>query len=374
MPYSRFATVPACQHKPGAPEPPGRTTIERPSESPAGPLPAPRATPDHETPVKSSENRPRPTGAGVGPIEILFNPRSGAHDQAQAHACIAAVLAASGRDYRFVPIERPEAIGKLARSLGERARECDGAVVAAGGDGTINAVAQAVLGSGCAFGVLPQGTFNYFSRAHHIPFDTSEALQVLLSEQPQAVQVGLVNDRVFLVNASLGLYPQLLEERENWKHYLGRNRFVAFVAAFFTLMGGYRTLRLQVSTPQVQRKLRTPTLFVGNNALQMEQLGLPLAQDIDRGELAAIVLKPVRRLAMLGLLLRGALGQLGTSGRLLSFPVTRLDVTTAWPFRGRRIKVATDGEIRWLQLPLDFRVSPQPLFLIRPPAAEREPS
>ena len=315
-----------------------------------------------------------PANSADTALFVIFNPGSGAEDIAAQRRRIEEGCAAAGRTLHLLTVDSTQQLDALIAEAVAAARACDGIVVAAGGDGTINAVAQAVLGSGCAFGVLPQGTFNYFSRAHHIPFDTSEALQVLLSEQPQAVQVGLVNDRVFLVNASLGLYPQLLEERENWKHYLGRNRFVAFVAAFFTLMGGYRTLRLQVSTPQVQRKLRTPTLFVGNNALQMEQLGLPLAQDIDRGELAAIVLKPVRRLAMLGLLLRGALGQLGTSGRLLSFPVTRLDVTTAWPFRGRRIKVATDGEIRWLQLPLDFRVSPQPLFLIRPPAAEREPS
>jgi diacylglycerol kinase family enzyme len=184
----------------------------------------------------------------------------------------------------------------------------------------------------------------------------------------------MLNDKVFLVNASLGLYPKLLEERENWKHYLGRNRVVAFVAALVTLMGGYRTLRLQITTRDAQRKLRTPTLFVGNNALQMEQLGLPLAQHIDNGELAAIVLKPLRRAAMLALLLRGALGQLGRSDRLLNFPVEELEVSTAWPFRSRRIKVATDGEIFWLQLPLKFRVSPQPLHLIRPiePAPERK--
>jgi diacylglycerol kinase family enzyme len=305
---------------------------------------------------------------------IVFNVGSGAGEAADVRTAIENGCAAAGRELHLMRVDDPQRLGAIAAEAVTRAQGCGGIVVAAGGDGTINAVAQAVLGSGCAFGVLPQGTFNYFSRTHNIPFDTAQALQVLLHEQPQDVQVGLVNDRVFLVNASLGLYPKLLEERENWKHHLGRNRVVAFASAFTTLMGGYRSLRLHIAAQGAPRKLRTPTLFVGNNALQMEQLGFSLAQDIDNGELAAIVLKPVGRVAMLGLLLRGALAQLGRSERILHFPFQKLVVNPAWPMRTRRMKVATDGEITWLQMPLEFRVAPQPLRLIRPakPAPERQ--
>ena len=116
----------------------------------------------------------------------------------------------------------------------------------------------------------------------------------------------------------------------------------------------------------MQRKTRTPMLFVGNNALQMQQLGLPMAQAIEQGELAGIVLRPGNLMAMLGLVLRGALGQLGDSNAVLSVSFKHLVVNTAWPFRARRIKVATDGEIIKLSLPLTFRVAPQPLLLIRP--------
>lgn len=297
---------------------------------------------------------------------IVFNVGSGAGKAAEVRTTIETGCAAAGRELHLMSVDDPQRLGAIAAEAVKRAQDCGGIVVAAGGDGTINAVAQAVLPSGCAFGVLPQGTFNYFSRTHNIPFDTAQALQVLLHEAPQDVQVGLVNDRVFLVNASLGLYPKLLEERENWKHHLGRNRVVAFASAFATLMGSYRSLRLSIAAQGKPRKLRTPTLFVGNNALQMEQLGFALAQDINNGELAAIVLKPVGRVAMLGLLLRGALGQLGKSDRVLSFPFRSLLVNPAWPLRTSRIKVATDGEVTWLQLPLEFRVAPQPLRLIRP--------
>jgi hypothetical protein len=90
-------------------------------------------------------------------------------------------------------------------------------VVAAGGDGTINTVAHEAVRQGCLFGVLPQGTFNYFGRTHGIPEDLAEAVRALLRARVTPVQVGMVNDRIFLVNASVGLYPQLLEAREHDK-------------------------------------------------------------------------------------------------------------------------------------------------------------
>ena len=50
------------------------------------------------------------------------------------------------------------------------------------------------------------------------------------------MQVGLLNDRPFLVNASLGLYPQLLEDREAFKQKFGRSRLVALWSGLVTLM------------------------------------------------------------------------------------------------------------------------------------------
>jgi diacylglycerol kinase family enzyme len=189
------------------------------------------------------------------------------------------------------------------------------------------------------------------------------------------VQVGLVGERVFLVNASLGLYPQLLEDREAWKRQFGRSRLVALGAGLVTLLRGHRSLRLRVEAQGQERELRTPTLFVGNNALQLEQLGFPEARAVDAGRLAAIALHPVGRLAMLGLLWRGAFGRLGEADEVIHIATRQLTVRpgrrlVAW--RSHRIKVATDGEVAWMRLPLTFRVAPQTLDLLRPPAPAPE--
>ena len=312
---------------------------------------------------------PPPTGAAAPPLFIVFNVGSGHGDAAATRAVITEACADAGRALHWLVVDDPKRISSVAIEAVRLAREVSGIVVAAGGDGTINAVAQATLGSGCAFGVLPQGTFNYFSRTHGIPADTASAMQVLLHAAAAPVQVGLVNEQLFLVNASLGLYPKLLEDREAWKQQLGRSRLVAFGAGLLTMLRGARSLRLHIEVQGQMRDVRTPTLFVGNNGLQLAQLGFPEAQAVGHGELAAIMLRPVGRLRILALVLRGALGQLGNADQVLSFAFRELVVRRARGFGRRRVKVATDGEISWQTQPLTFRVSPEPLLLIRPAAS-----
>ena len=303
------------------------------------------------------------------PLVVVFNLGSG-HGQAEhVRRVLQQGCAAAGRRLELLEVPDPRKLQAVAHQAVSLAQTCGGVVVAAGGDGTINTVAHAALGSGCTFGVLPQGTFNYFGRAHGIPEDTAEALKVLLSGHRQPVQVGWVNGRVFLVNASLGLYPKLLEDREAWKRQFGRSRVVALGAGLATLLRGHRSLRLRVEAQGQERELRTPTIFVGINALQLQQLGFPEAQAVHDGQLAAIALRPVGRLTLLGLLLRGALGRLAEAEDVVHLATPRLTVRPGRRlglFPNRRMKVATDGEVHWMNWPITFQVAQDSLNLLKP--------
>jgi diacylglycerol kinase family enzyme len=297
------------------------------------------------------------------PFFIVLNAGSGKRDTEATEATIRGVLEQAGRRYDLARIDHPRELPRLAERAVQLAQQQQGAVVVAGGDGTINAVAQAALTSGLPFGVLPQGTFNYFSRAHGIPAETATATRLLLEATVRWVQVGLLNDRVFLVNASLGLYPQLLEEREAYKQKYGRSRLVALGAGVLTLLRTHRQLVLRLEHESQSRVLRTPTLVVGNNALQLEQVGIPHAEALQQGQLVAMAVRPIGTLALFGLLYRGALGQLGDTDNIVSFAFDRLTVR---PYRRRRIKVAMDGEVTWLRTPLVFQVAPHALPLLVP--------
>ena len=275
------------------------------------------------------------------------------------------ILAGRQRRHEFFVIHDP---GQL-RSLTERAAEAavreNGVLVAAGGDGTINAVAGAALASERPFGIVPQGTFNYTPRSHGIPLDLREATLALLDSELAPAQVGLVNEHVFLVNASVGLYPELLEQREADKRRYGRYKSVAFWSGLRALAQHHRQLSLEIELDREREVVRTPALFVGNNALQLERVGLPQAEELEGRRLAGVLVKPVSTSSLFWLALRGALGQLGGAERVRVFAFRRLVVRPRQRFT-QALKVATDGEVRWLEPPLTFSISPRDLLLLRP--------
>jgi diacylglycerol kinase family enzyme len=311
---------------------------------------------------------PSPAPRAEPPLFVVINAGSGRGDADAARALIARVFEEAGRRHVFLPVRPGERIAAAAREAVRRATQESGVVVAAGGDGTINAVAQEVHGSGCCFGILPQGTFNYFGREHGIPQETEAAARALLRAQPSAVQVGKVNGRVFLVNASLGLYRKLLEDREVAKSQLGRSRVVAMFAGLLTLVRERHQLRLTIEVGSQVHQLRTPSLFVGNNRLQFDRLGLPEGEALERGCLGAILVRAIGTWSMLGLALRGALGRLNEADNIVSFPVRRLIVH---PHGHRYIKVAADGEVQRMAAPLEFRVATEPLMLMLPAEEDR---
>lgn len=314
-----------------------------------------------------------PTLDPAAPIQFVVNSAAGSSDAETKRAVIESVLQAQGRrgELHFCA---PAELAAAARDAARRASSTRAAVVAVGGDGTLNTVAQAAHAAGCPMGVVPQGTFNYFARTHGIPTDAAEAVRLLLHAAPLPVQVAGINDRVFLVNASLGLYPELLEDREAYKARFGRSRWVAFMAACATLLRAQQRLRLHIETGATVRDLQTLTLFASNNRLQLQQLGAEpvdsLAGTPGDGSMAALVLRPIGTLSMLGLMLRGAMGRLGEAAGVESFEFEHLVVRPTLPLGRRRVKVAFDGEVTLMRPPLDFRVLAEPLYLLKPPRGE----
>lgn len=315
------------------------------------------------------------TPSSNAPLLVLLNAGAGRHAADDPAEVIRHALEAAGRAFRIIELQPDGTLNQQIRSAVQQACAEGAIVVAAGGDGTISSVANAVAGTGCPLGVIPEGTFNYFCRAYGISSDTAEAVQQLLDGVTKPVQAGRVNGLLFLVNASLGLYPQVLEDRESFKAALGRSRFVAGLAALYTLLRRPGQLALQLRAGGHTALHRTPTLFIANNALQLQQTGLMPAPDSAEsaapaelpGLLHAVLLAPVSTCRLFGLALRGAFGTLGEAkDTVLHFPFDELEVQARGYLGRRRIKVAADGEVHWMQSPLRFEVVPEALQLVVP--------
>ena len=150
----------------------------------------------------------------------------------------------------------------LAREV---AREQPPLVVAAGGDGTINAVASALVGGTTALGVIRCGTLNHLARDLGIPLDQTDAVVATLRGRAREVDVGEVNGRFFLNNSSLGLYPDIVR-----RPHASSN--AVWAAASGGRCCGRRT---RCCAPSVHGRhararrqefaRRTPFVFIGNN-------------------------------------------------------------------------------------------------------------
>lgn len=302
---------------------------------------------------------------GNEPFFIVMNAGSGKGGAREKREAIDGVMRAAGRRYELTEVAQGRDLAAAAKRAVQQAQDEQGVIVACGGDGTLNAVVQSAWGSGRPFGILPQGTFNYFGRTYGIPADAAEATSLLLTAHCQPVQVGMLNDRIFLINASLGLYPQLLEDREAYKQRFGRSRFVALCSGIVSLTREYRQLNLLMDDESGrERQIRTPTLVVGNNPLQLEQVGIAESGLLDQGQLVAMAVRSVSTWEMYGLFLLGMFSRLGDADQVVSFGFRKLMVRPG-KYR-RKIKVALDGEISTMQTPLSFRVAPEPLQLLVP--------
>lgn len=148
------------------------------------------------------------------------------------------------------------------------------AIVAGGGDGTVNAVGSVVAGTNTVLGVLPLGTLNHFARDAGIPLDLEAAVATVVAGHIRTVDTGEVNGRTFVNNASIGIYPDIVVERERLRQ-LGHRKWIAFVLASARILRRYRRLVVRLAAPRqgsgqagdASDRARTAFLFVGNTSI-----------------------------------------------------------------------------------------------------------
>jgi diacylglycerol kinase family enzyme len=297
------------------------------------------------------------TSTDVRSAFVILNGRSGAADKTPVADQVAAHFAARGIQAEVVVAADARA---LAAALDRIAPSQADLVVAGGGDGTIAAVAARLAGTETLFAVLPLGTFNFFARRSSVPLDVAGALDVLDGRAIHRVDVGEVNGHVFLNNASIGLYPAVLDKRETAYRKLGRSRLMAYASVALALVQPPGLLNLQIEIDGERRARRTPLLFVGANAYQMENFAIPGRECVRLAHLAAYITRPLGALALSKLALRAFFRGLHGAPELEVVCARELRVSLRRP----RVRVALDGELVTLTSPLTFRMRPGALRVL----------
>jgi len=293
------------------------------------------------------------------PVVVIVNGGAGhGHDEAAA-ADLRAKLKDAGLDAELVLADGGEQmIATARRALEEGAR----LVAAGGGDGTINAVASVMAGSGVPFGVLPLGTLNHFAKDLGIPLDLDAAVRNLATGRPAQVDVGEVNGRIFLNNSSLGLYPDIVRDREKQQRRLGRGKWPAAAWAALAALRRYPFLSMRLLVNGEKLARRTPFVFIGNNAYTMEGLSIGERARLDEGVLSLYVAQRPTRFGLLRFAFDALRGRLGQERDFDVLHAPEFDIET----HRKRLRVATDGEVTVMTPPLRYRMRPGALTVLVP--------
>ena len=305
-----------------------------------------------------SATEPTRSTAIEGPITIIANRKSGTNARdAEAIDRALAVFGADKAELRhWDPKEDLDALVRSAIDDGARL------IVAAGGDGTAMAIASSMLGTGCAMAVLPLGTFNYFARGLNLPEDPEEAARAILAGYTRDISVGMVNDRVFLNNASLGIYPAILKERETVYARWGRRRLMAHWSVVKTFLQFQRPMKLTITADGKKMDRRTPLLFVARSAFQLERFGLTGGEAIHRDQFAMLVGLGDTRADLFALAWRLVTRSMREGRDYELICASDVTVETA----KRRALVAFDGEKTRDYSPFEFKMSDEKLTIVLP--------
>lgn len=294
-------------------------------------------------------------------VIVLLNARAGrdGYPAADSSAQISATLADIGLEARLLTTS-PEL---LTSAAAQAATQGVDVVVAAGGDGTISAVAAGLVGGPVPLGVLPLGTLNHFARDMHIPLDLPGACRAIATGSVQRIDVGEVNGQTFLNNSSIGIYPSMVRHRDEQRTRWRRKKWLAMALATLRVLRELPLLDVQLETSGQVLQRQTPLVFVGNNRYQFSLPALGARQRLDGGELSLHVANCTTRGRILRLALRGLLGRLRPTADFDLLFAQQLWVDTP----KSELPVALDGEVFPMRPPLKYVTRPGSLAVIAPP-------
>jgi diacylglycerol kinase family enzyme len=299
------------------------------------------------------------SGVTTEGVEVIINATAGAGGDALARAASEAFASCAAGAHVHVAREGAEVESLARHALSNGA--C--AIVAGGGDGTIAAVAQHLVGTPRALGVLPLGTLNHFAKDLRIPLDLESAARNICEGRVARVDVGEVNGQVFVNNSSLGLYPRIVRRREKLQARDRIGKWRAFFRAALAVLRRYPFLRVRLKADGQEIVRETPFVMIGNNEYQMESFPFGARTCLDAGCLSLYVAHRTGRLGLLWLAVRALFGRLRQAKDFDALRAQEIIVETRRP---KRLPVATDGEVNVIRTPLRYRVLPGALRVIVP--------
>lgn len=252
----------------------------------------------------------------------------------------------------------------LAADVRELLAQGPGALIVAGGDGTVRAVAEIMIGQEVPLGILPGGTMNVLARDLGLPTDLDDAVDALLTAPVARIDVATVNGQVFLCSSMLAMMPHLGRLREHARGGGGPGP-LRLLGRALRVLRRYPRMRLTFVVDGQEHEARTRAAVVSCNPLAAGPAPIPGRDRLDAGRLAVYVTRDRTRWDLAVVAARLFDGTWQRDPRIRRYDGTVVQVRSPFGY----MSVMSDGEIAQLSLPLRYEIRPRALAVLAPKAS-----
>jgi diacylglycerol kinase family enzyme len=297
---------------------------------------------------------------------VIFNERAGT---ASAQGLTAEALRGMFEDAGLRCYVDARSDVPLSERVGDAVAGPAGIVVAAGGDGTVTAIAEALTGSPKSLAILPLGTVNALAKDLNIPLEIRRSVEALATGQPQLIDVGEVNGRTFLHKVVVGVIPAVAAGREHIRGQSGIGAKIGFLRYFLRRLQRAKRMAVLIRTPDGETRIeRVQSIAVASNSYD-EGLGHFFSRSsLDKGKLTLYILRHLTPGDVIRLSVSMLLGHWRNDDALSIESVDAVTITT----HKELLKVMFDGEVETLHTPLEFSIRSKALSVIAQPSAAVE--
>lgn len=166
-----------------------------------------------------------------------------------------------------VDVQRSRGPGDATRIARGAVEAGHDAAIVAGGDGTLNEAVQALAGTSTALGFLPYGTVNVWAREIGLPLSPRDAALALISGRTETLDLGIANDRYFLLMAGIGFDGEVVRRARRVERYKQRFGILPYVAVSLATATRYRGVDVELRYDGVIRRVQALMLVLGNTRL-----------------------------------------------------------------------------------------------------------
>jgi len=291
---------------------------------------------------------------------VVINAESGTARQYGATALqdvIRTAAVTAGRSDVSVRVVPPKQLPAALVAAAESSDE----IWVGGGDGTLRSAAELVIRRDGVLGVLPLGTMNLLARDLNIPLEIEQAVAALSNAKIQPIDVGRVNRGIFLNKSALGLYPEMIVDRERRRRLFGLAKWPAMIKSVWRAVRRHRMMEIVIEHTGQRREIVSPAIVVAVGSYEFRTARLFGRPDLQSGELTVYVSHEKSWLGSAGQLAKLFLGTLENDPSLEVIKAHGLKIDF-----NRSKPVASDGEVEMLPGPIRYAVAPKALKVRMP--------